>query len=442
MDKFVSKVKATIAARGLLRRQGPVLVALSGGADSVALLSVLLQLGYDCVAMHCNFHLRGEESNRDMRSVQQLTERLGVDLYVKDFDVAARRNLTGESLEMACRELRYQWFFELLDRDRAQAIAVGHHREDQVETFFLNLLRGSGLAGLSGMRHRNEHIVRPLLDVSRREIEDYLTRQGLTWVVDSTNNSDEFARNRLRLRLLPMLEELFPGATDSVLKSMAILRESSDFQGEAVDRTIKPYMHDGEIDLASLIEHEPSAPLLLFETLKSEGFNRSQTDDMLQAARNQGGSFIARHQHQRDVDHGILRAPHAGREAEADSVEVSLRREIFTPVHILVSEHHVSEFIPENDVNVAYIDLRAMEGAHRWHLRPWHRGDRMKPFGMTGTKLLSDIFAAAKLSSRQKENVYMLTRDDEIIWAVGLRASAHFTIAPGTKRYLRLQYMP
>ena len=441
---FKDKIRHTIASRRLLRREGKVIVAVSGGADSVALLAVLLELGYDCVAAHCNFHLRGAESNRDMRFVEALTARLGVDLYVKDFDVAGRRAATGESVEMACRTLRYDWFFSLLDRDYAQAIAVGHHREDQAETFFLNLLRGSGLAGLAGMRHRNEHIVRPLLDVSRVEIESYLRARGLEWIVDSSNASDDFARNRLRNRLLPLLEELFPGGTDAVLRSMAILRENADVYADAVARGISPYVDDatGDIDLAAIIAAEPHAAALLFEHLRPEGFNRTQTDDMLAAAGRSGGAFSAGRSHMRELDHGILRAPRACPPPGADAVEVTLSRDIFVPVHIAISRHRVEEFAPGRDKAVAYLDERALDGCPRWQLRRWRRGDRMAPYGMNGTKLLSDIFADARLSAAAKRDAWLLTRDGEIVWAVGLRASSRFAVTPATRRYIRLELMP
>jgi len=439
---FTDKVKNTVLSHGLLRERGRVVVAVSGGADSVALLAVLLELGYDCVAAHCNFHLRGAESTRDMRFVESLTERLSINLYVKDFDVAARQKASGESLEMACRELRYEWFLSLLDRDYGQAVAVGHHREDQVETFFLNLLRGSGLAGLSGMRHRNGSIVRPLLDVSRAEIEEYLHNRSLDWIVDSSNASDLFARNRLRNRLLPLMEELFPGAADAVLRSMSILRESADIYAKATVDGISPYIHNNEIDLARLIAAEPHAGTLLFEHLRAEGFNRTQTDDMLAAASRSGGIFSAGRSHIRELDHGILRAAHAGRPATDGAVDINLAQDILEPVHIAISHHEVSEFVPEHNPCVAYIDERALDGVHRWQLRHWRRGDRMAPYGLGGTKLLSDIFSDARLSADAKRSTWLLTRDDVILWTVGIRASSCFAITPTTRRYLRLELLP
>lgn len=436
-----SIVKDTIARHELLRRDGRVIVAVSGGADSVALLAVLCDMGYDCVAAHCNFHLRGAESMRDMRHVEALTGRLGVDLYVKDFDVAARQKATGESVEMACRELRYKWFYELLDREYAQCIAVGHHREDQVETFFLNAMRGSGVAGLAGMRYRNGHVVRPLLDVSRADIERYLAYTGLEWVNDSTNAECDFARNRVRNRLLPLMEELFDGGVEGVLRSMAILRENAGFYADAMKRAAAGYADgEGGMDLAAL-SAEPYAGAILYEYLKEEGFSRRQTDDMLAVAGRHGGMFAASANHVREVDHGMLRAPRAGHRSGPDAVEVSLQRDILEPIRIEVSRHDVKEFAPQRDPDTVYIDVRATEGDARWELRRWRRGDRMRPYGMAGDKLLSDIMADARMSAEAKRQLWLLTRDGEIVWAVGLRGSGLFTVGPGTREYLRLRVL-
>ena len=216
---FERRTADFITSRRLLRSDAPVIVALSGGADSVALLAVLLRLGYDCRAAHCNFHLRGEESMRDMNHCRAVAEKLDVDLYVRDFDVSARRSaFPGESVEMACRELRYNWFSDLLDRECAQAVAVGHHREDRAETFMLNLMRGAGIAGLTSMRPQSGNVVRPLLPFTRREIEDYVAQHGLTFINDSSNASDAHRRNRLRNNIFPALEAAFPGALDAVLR--------------------------------------------------------------------------------------------------------------------------------------------------------------------------------------------------------------------------------
>lgn len=438
---FIENVKRTVDAHGLLRPAGGVIVAVSGGADSVALLVALSRLGYDCVAAHCNFHLRGEESNRDMHHVEDLCRRLDIDLYIKDFDVAARRKLTGESLEMACRELRYKWFYELLDRDCAQAIAVGHHREDQVETFFLNLMRGAGVLGLAGMRYRNEHIVRPLLDVSRLDIENFLRENGIDWVDDSTNASADFARNRIRNILVPELERLFPASVDGILRTMSNLRENAGFLSHAVNRLMEPYMSPdrGEINLEALAGGEPYAAAMLFEYLRGEGFNRTQTDDMLRAAARSGGAFAAGDSHLREVDHGILRAPRARVAMKDDAVDINPAREIFAPVHIRITHHDVAEFAPVRDSAVAYLDSAALEGSHKWQLRRWRRGDRMTPYGMSGSKLVSDIMAAGRLSAAEKQNVRLLTRDGEILWVVGLRASASFAVGPDTRRFIRLE---
>lgn len=439
VDIFERKVRDYIRREGLPEAPERLVVALSGGADSVALLAVLTALGYDCVAAHCNFHLRGNESTRDMHHAEAVSGILGTDLCVKDFDVDARRRATGESIEMACRELRYIWFGDLIDRLGARAVAVGHHREDSVETFFINLLRGSGLGGLAGMKARHGHVIRPLLECSRSEIEAYLHRRGLSWVDDSSNAGDDFLRNRLRHKLLPVLDEISEGALDGVLRSMSFMAENKAFYNRAVERRAEAYRDrdTGDIDLNALYL-DPDAGLLLYEMLRNEGFSRQQTDDMLGAAARSGGVFIAGST-SRSLDHGYLRAPRAAGKVTAGAVDVSLLRDIITPVHIEITRHDVSSFKPERDCRVIYIDERALAGEPRWQLRPWHRGDRLEPFGLEGSRLVSDIFADARLDAASKQQAWLLWRDDKLMWVVGRRASRHFTVGTSTRRYLKLK---
>ncbi len=438
-EDFLNRVSANIVKRKLLSPGKPVIVAISGGADSVALLSSLHRLGYECIAAHCNYHLRGEESNRDMRYAQQLCSTLGVDLYVRDCDVASRQKAAGESLEMACRALRYSWFHDLLDRLRAQAIAVGHHREDNLETFFINLSRGSGISGLGGIRWRNEYIVRPLLNFTRQEIEEYLKEESLDYVVDSTNLQNDYVRNRWRNQVLPTVEGLMPGALDGIYASLTYLEENRDFYEDVLNEKAEKYFQDKRIDLHAITKHERYPRLVLHKILEPFGYNFTQIDNILASAQKSGLEFIANGS-RIELSRGILQLILEDAPSSQGAVEVSLRRDILSPINISISEHAVAEFKPSKDGATAFFDKNILLDNPHFELRHWARGDRMAPYGMHGdTRLVSDIFATAKLSAEAKRSAWLLIRNGEIVWIVGLRASNLFTIGPETKRFLRLE---
>lgn len=439
MVEFENRLAANIAAHGLISPERPVIAAVSGGADSVALLTALVALGYDCVAAHCNFHLRGEESNRDMHSVGDLCDSLGIDLYMRDFNVHERCETTGESIEMACRTLRYEWFGTLLDKLRAQCIAVAHHREDNIETFFLNLMRGSSITGLTGMRWRNNFVVRPLLDFTRADIERYLTEKGIPWVDDSTNSETVFARNRLRNVVLPTLSEAFPDAMDGILKSISFLSGNRELYDQAIAEKTELYQRGNTVHLDELLSEQPSSRLILFEMLRPLGFNMSQVDDIVTSAHKSGLTFCAGHT-TLELDRGKLSIVSRTR-FTPDEVEVSLARDILSPVHIEVSEHPVTAFKPSRNPGIAYFDKSILEGNPKFALRRWRRGDRITPFGMKGTRLLSDIFSDAKMSAADKRAVWILTRDGEIVWVAGIRTTDSFPVSPDTRRYLQLRLL-
>ena len=282
------KVAQYIAQERLLEAGGKAIVALSGGADSVALLLLLTELGYACEAAHCNFHLRGEESDRDEQFVRHLCEKRNIALHVVHFDTtqhAANRHI---SIEMAARELRYQWFETLRQELGADAVAVAHHADDSVETFLLNLMRGTGINGLRGIRPRNGHIVRPLLCLTRDDLLHYLDRQGQSYVTDSTNLQDEYTRNKIRLNLLPLMQEINPSVRRSILRTAAHLDEAATLYNigiaEARERVLCP---EGICIAALLKEAEPQA--LLHEILHPLGFNEAQTDDIFRSLDGQAG---------------------------------------------------------------------------------------------------------------------------------------------------------
>lgn len=433
-----------IARQGLLRADAPVIVALSGGADSVCLLAVLTALGYDCRAAHCNFHLRGEESMRDMRFCRDVAARLDVDLYVRDFNVADRMETTGESVEMACRELRYRWFDDLLDRDSAQAVAVGHHREDRAETFMLNLMRGAGIVGLTSMHAAAGAVVRPLLELSRAEIEKYLEEAALDYITDSSNASDAHRRNRLRNRVFPLLEECFPGAMDAVLRSVANLDSAREIYREAIAAKRERYVDaaNGSIRLTDLAS-EPQAPTVLFELLRDAGFTYSQVCDMLADPSASGREYCS-------PDGAVVIEQNRGTLTPVDAASrniaggvypLNLRHDVLSPLHIAVSIRPVALFAREPRTPLtAYFDAAvALAPDSRWVLRHPARGDRMVPFGGVKSKLLSDFFANAKFSAGQKRAQWVLTCNDTIAWLPGLRNSAFAAIGPDTREYIKLE---
>lgn len=437
---FASTVAETISRNSLLKDGDKVVVALSGGADSVALLAVLNELGYDCVAAHCNFHLRGEESQRDMRHAEAVCLKLGIDLTVKDFDVSKRMAENKESVEMACRELRYEWFEDLLIREHAHAVAVGHHREDKVETFLLNLMRGTGIDGLRGMKYRRDAIIRPLLDMSRREIEDYLSDKSLTYIVDSSNASDDYLRNRLRNHVVPELLKYFPNGENAILSTMSNLSSA----GEIFDMAINGYREACEIEpwtfnlnrLAEMTGDKMTA--VLYEILKPAGITASQCNDIVASKTKSGLKFEGRKGTVFELDRGVLRGVSCRNLDRRDEINIDLRRDVLTPINLRVSLHDVSEFSPTGASDTIYIDWKAISGEHCWQLRRWRKGDRIKPFGMRGSKLVSDLFADAKYSCSEKRDAWLLTCDGEVVWVVGLRASRLHAVTPETKKYLKI----
>lgn len=424
--------------------RGRIVVALSGGADSVALLAALTSLGYDCVAAHCNFHLRGEESMRDMRHAASVCSELGVDLSIKHFDVEARRKATGESVEMACRVLRYEWFESLLDQQKAVAVAVAHNHGDNVETFFLNLLRGTGIAGLTGIRPRNGHIIRPMLGCTREEILSYLSAKGLDYVTDSSNASDDYRRNRIRNRLLPLMEECFPGAADAISTSMRHLDAARRFYAQALEERRQRYFSDGVLRLAELVRNEPNAELMIFEWLRPYGFNAARAADILRAAGESGRVFESPTHRLVTTRSNAELYPVVAAVVDSDKDEwpADISKTMLRPAHIIVTRHKIGEFRPERNPYVMFADTSILDGSPEFTLRHWRRGDVLHPFGMEGSRKVSDIFTDAHLGIEAKKRVWLLWRGNRLLWVVGFRSSSFYPVTPSTREYLRLEWHP
>lgn len=420
-----------------LHQPARIIVGLSGGADSMALLLALKASGVSCIAAHCNFHLRGSESDRDRAHCEETCRRLGIELLIKDFDVEKRRHKTGESLEMACRSLRYDWWDSLIKNDVADFVAVGHHREDNVETLFLNLMRGCGIAGAKGMMPVNGYIIRPMLSLSRQEIKTYVRKCGFEWVTDHTNLENDFSRNKLRNLVMPELESAFPGAIQSISRSMALLRENYELFESLVDDKRALYTSpSGDVDVRSIMENEKHGRELLHQMLSKTGLNHSQIADIA-TAYSQSGRRFETLQGEYVLDRGIL--THLNDACSFNEVSTCLpslfEREVIT----------VDEFRKEISDGVRrpdrlYIDAKALDGNPEWTVRSWRQGDRMQPFGMKGTRLVSDIFNDLKIGASKKNYIPLLFRDDKLIWIAGVRASNLYRVTENTEKVIKLVY--
>lgn len=409
----------------------PVIVALSGGADSVALLAVLTSLGYKCVAAHCNFHLRGRESDRDEAHAREISSLFGAEFHLTHFDVSAhcRQAADSISVEMACRDLRYEWFEKLRTTLGAQSIAVAHHADDNTETMLLNLLRGCGITGVRGMLpHNDRHIIRPMLQCYRHEIEQYLHDRHIPFVTDSTNLESTYLRNRIRNIIMPCIRRQFPGADDAFRHSLDILSQNEAFYRQCIDEKRAIYTHpDSSIDLISLLDREPHAHLLLYEWLKQYGATSTQVDNIISSAHESGKRFNVT-DGQLILDRGSIRYVKHTHESVPSSLDTLFE----------ISIHDISEFQPGRDASVAYFDADALD-ISAVQVRTWQHGDSLLPFGMHGRRKLSDIFSDAKIPVDRKAAIPVVVYEGDIIWVAGVRASRLYAVTDQTKRFIKMR---
>lgn len=421
---FKRDVEKFIDQKSLFERCDKVLVALSGGADSVALLRVLDALGYQCECAHCNFHLRGEESNRDEAFVQQLCQKFDIPLHVTHFDTTDYAHTKRISIEMAARELRYQWFETLRQSIGASVIAVAHHRDDSVETFLLNLIRGTGINGLKGIAPKNGYVVRPLLQESRENILDYLQHLNQDYVTDSTNLQDEYMRNKIRLNLLPLMKELNPSVSESIAATAERLADAALIYNKEREMAIQRVMKGEKVISISALLDETAPSSLLFELLHPYGFNSSQIKDIYQSLFGQSGRRFHSSQWEvlRDRDSLIL---HSFSGEETDHVPPTLTYETIdiTPDFIIPRDKHIACL----DADKVTLPLT---------VRKWQAGDKFTPLGMKGKKNVSDYLTDRKFTLFQKEHQYVACQGDKIVWLIGERIDNAYRIDTDSKRAL------
>jgi len=432
---MLNRIQKFIDSHQLLDRSELHLVGLSGGADSVALLLILRKLGYQVEAAHCNFHLRGVESDRDENFVKELCATLNVPLHLIHFDTKSYAEQHQVSIEMAARDLRYGYFRELCKDVSAADVCIAHHRDDAVETLLMNLLRGAGIHGLTGIRPKNDFVRRPLLCINRQEIVDYLDSIGHTYVTDSTNLEADVLRNKVRLRVLPLLEEIAPGAAANIDKTANYLCEAEKvFQAEIYREQSTYINNDGKsVEIDRLLQL-PSPSSFLHEWLMPLGFNSTQTEQMLGCLGDTGREFSSA-THTLVVDRKQLVVEPIAEPMKSIKIPEcgTYRYNESTAYKLEV----LDDFDISKSADVATIDADKVK--FPLTLRPVSTGDRFVPFGMKGSKLVSDYLTDQKVSILDKRRqLVFVDSTGTIIWLVGRRTDNRFKISNDTKRALRI----
>ena len=442
---MLEKVKEYIHKENLIKDNTKVIVGLSGGMDSMVLLDVLMLLGYRCMAAHCNFHLRGEESNRDETFVKKWCKSIDIPYTSINFDTnqyAADRKI---SIEMAARDLRYNWFETLRKHYQADYIAVAHHKDDSVETVLLNLIRGTGIKGLTGISAKNGYVVRPLLCISRSEIENYISERDIPYVTDSTNNEDLYLRNSLRLNVIPLLETLNPSVKDTIYRTSKNVTEAEKVYSESIQKSIKEVFSNNKIDIDQL-RQTASPRSVLFELLAPYNFTPSTIEDISESIDSISGKVFfsdssadlekKKYRLIKDRNSFLLNVVNeTNNENETYFIEKGIN-EINIPINIKIKKLSSSADIAFNKHTI-YIDADKIK--YPLVLRKWRSGDWFIPFGMKGRKKLSDYFTDRKFSLKDKEDAWLLASGDDIVWIVGERNDDRFKISENTKQIISIE---
>lgn len=437
---LIDSIRVTMRRHRMPEPPARILVGLSGGADSVALLLLLLEMGFDVVAAHCNFHLRGEESRRDAEFVKQLCTGRGIPLHTTDFRTADEARRRGISIEMAARELRYGWFDRLLHETGAAAVAVAHHSDDADETLLLNLIRGCGVRGLTGMPYVNGRVIRPLLDVPRSALTDYLAVRRQSFVTDSTNADTSIRRNMVRHRLIPLMEQLNPGLHTTLARLRQHMREADVLTRESIDRhraaLVRP-RRDG-IELSLEAWRKASAPLTLLNAILGDyGFTASDVEMI-------GGRLGSR-------TGALFESPTHDAVIHRDRLIVARRRPEVSPtplaigatwtsagrsLHVTMQPAGPLSSIPR-EAHCACLDADCVRGPI--YIRSVQAGDCFVPFGMRGHKLVSDYLTDRGRTLIDKRQALVVCDDEGILWLVGERPDCRAAVTSATRRWLLLR---
>lgn len=443
--KFVEFVRK----RELSSQRKPTLLAVSGGLDSMVMMYLYYNAGLPFAVAHCNFQLRDKESMADEKFVRQEARYLKAEIYVKKFETKQYASKQQLSVQVAARKLRYRFFSELCKRHGYDYCATAHHSDDNAETFFIHLLRGTGIAGEAGIPVKQGYFVRPLLFASRKEILEYACEKKIEWREDTSNEDDHYLRNRIRHHLMPVLDAISPSYRHVIERHIENMQGASLLYKEYVDllraKHVKPEKNLIMIDKNFLVNH-PAGFTLTFEFLHPFGFNRQTCFDIYRSLQSPPGKKFYSQTHELLTDRQYLMAKSAKSktsnqyEIQEDWHQFSWEAGslTFRKIHLTFDLKDKIMSGGYTDPNVIWVDSSKLK--YPLTLRKWQKGDEFHPLGMKGRKKLSDLFTDLKLSAAAKENTWLLVSDDRIVWVIGIRQEHKFRITDETSACIEIVF--
>jgi len=420
-----------ITENSLFDKKSKILLALSGGIDSICLADLLVTLNYDVEFAHCNFQLRGIESNQDQHFVKSLSMKYEVPYHTIDFDTKKYALQHKVSHQMAARDQRYVWFEKIRSEISADFIAIAHNSDDNIETFFINIIRGSGIKGLLGIKNKINFIVRPLMFSSRDEIIKYVTNNDLNYREDSSNSSDKYLRNKIRHNLIPLLKEMNPSIGKSISKELSILNNINSVYKETIHKNLnKIIINEDDRIIISKVKLLSLSPLdvYVYEIFSPYGFSdlRNISNTITKGSGKQ--FFSPTHKLLFDREYIFL-----SKIIEKETIETSIDSSVISieiPIKMCFCVTHEVDY--NDNINNAYLDFEKLQ--FPLTIRAWKKGDKFIPLGMSCYKKLSDFFIDIKLSLLDKEKVYLLCSGKDIIWVIGYRIDDRYKVTSKTKK--------
>lgn len=413
-----------------------LLLAISGGIDSMVMLDLFKKSGFEIAIAHCNFQLRGQESKGDQAFIEKYSEENNIPLFITQFDTKAFAEDFKLSIQVAARELRYKWFYELLESNHYDYVLTAHHADDNIETFLINLSRGSGLEGFTGIPIQNDKTVRPLLNFGREEILNYARQHAIKWREDSSNASDKYLRNKIRQEIVPVLKSLNPNLLPSFQNTVENLQQAMSLVDDASRIVYRKVVLDEEnqkkINLKELLQL-PNYKAYLYQWLNPFGFKA--WNDIYNLVGSQSGKQIFSEGFKllKDRDHLILSPQGAIDKNEKYLIENNEKEVNF---HIKLSFCKVSTASNASNKTI-FVDQNKLK--YPLVLKRWEEGDVFYPLGMNGkSKKVSKFFKDEKFSLIEKENTWLLCSDNQIVWIVGIRQDERFKIETTTKQIVQI----